>query len=119
MPEFVLSCRRNLAPQYPIWDTVSTDLKDDERYSPTIQGVYTWPLQGETGFYRTLFAGGPLAPAECFDKAPYGTVYKGCYAGGIFHHGWYRSPEKGPDGMTPEVRDYVAFHQKKKRSISA
>lgn len=104
--------------QYPIWDTVSTDLKDDERYSPTIQGVYTWPLPEETGFYRSLYAG-PLTPTECFDKAPHGTVYRGCYAGGIFKHGEYRSPEKGPDGMTPEVRNWATLRKKKKSRRSA
>lgn len=66
--------------QYPIWNTVSTELRDDPEYSPTDPGTYTWPIAGETSFYSTLYAG-PLPPIMCPDSIPAGTVYRGCYAG--------------------------------------
>ena len=94
-----------------IWDTAHSHLAYDDLYSPKAPGIYTWPLDGETGFYKTLHAG-PLPPLECMDKAPDGTEYKGCYwdrsSKRTFTGGYHVQPTKGKNGMTAEVRRHDA-----------
>ena len=94
--------------QYHIWDTVNTELQDDEAYSPTIPGVYTWPIEGETGYYSVLYAG-PLPPLECSSSVPSGTEYEGCFVDSsssrLFDSDSVVLAEQGPDGMTTQASD--------------
>lgn len=89
-----------------MWDTDDTDLSYDEDYCPKAPGVYTWPIKGETGYYKDLYAG-PLPPVKCENKTPPDTEYVGCYSDSpsmrLFHEG-KRVMKKGRDGMTNEVR---------------
>ena len=95
-----------LIPQYPIWDTVNTDLADDYDYSPTVPGNYTWPLEGATGCYRTIIAG-PLPPIQCQLGDPAGTELVGCFADSssnrLFNSDSLVLNQRGPDGMTAPV----------------
>lgn len=92
--------------QYHIWDTVNTNLADVEEYSPTVNGQYTWPLQGETGYYKTLYAG-PLPPLECSSSVPSRTELVGCFADDsrnrLFDSDALVLGEVGRDGMTGKV----------------
>ena len=108
-PQSPLPFPRPLPPrnyQFHIWDTVNTNLADDEAYSPTVPGVYTWPLEGETGYYKTLHAG-PLPPLECSSNAPFGTVFAGCFQDSsnnrLLDSDSMTLEEMGPDGMTNQV----------------
>ena len=93
--------------QYHIWDTVNTYLADEEEYSPTVPGTYTWPLATSTGYYSTMYAG-PLPPIECDDSVPSGTELVGCFTDSrndrLINSDSYVLLEMGDDGMTPEVR---------------
>ncbi|CAM9274851.1 unnamed protein product [Laminaria digitata] len=92
--------------EFHIWDTVNTDFKDIEEYSPTVNGQYTWPLEGETGYYKTLYAG-PLPPLECSSSAPSRTAVVGCFADSSRNRLLDSEPlvlgEMGRDGMSPQV----------------
>ena len=92
--------------QYHIWDTVNTDLANDEDYSPTVNGQYTWPLEGETGYYKTLYAG-PLPPLECSSSVPPQTQLAGCFSDNsrnrLLDSDSLVLGEIGRDGMTGEV----------------
>lgn len=92
--------------QYPIWDTVTTDLAIDERYSPTVPGKYTWPLEGITGYYSTIVAG-PLPPLDCASSVPVGTRLVGCFADSkadrLLNSNTTVRAERGQGGMTAEV----------------
>lgn len=98
--------------QYPIWDPVYDDLADDKRYSPQAPGVYTWPLDGEEGFYSKLYVGRD-GPTTCGSVGlPYGVGYEGCFSTEsswvIFEpEGALRLPKKGAAGMTIEVSHAV------------
>lgn len=98
-----------LPPQYHIWDTVNTDLAQDEDYSPTYTGYYKWPLVGATGYYKTLYSG-PLPPDECYFRRsiPAGTEYTGCYenptGSPLFGHKVGERKVQGPHGMTIQVK---------------
>lgn len=105
--------------QYAIWDSLNTSLADDERYSPSSPGVYTWPLHGEKGFYRTLQAG-PLPPIKCEDTSHVaGLEHQGCFADDTLSELPHDNKmmmmmiqremvlPKGPMGMTVEVSSRV------------
>lgn len=98
--------------QYHIWDTVNTYLADDEAYSPTVPGKYTWPLPREIGYYSVLYAG-PLPPIQCDSSTPAGTTYKGCYKDSkgdrLFDSEAYVLAEMGRDGMTLQVSDFTGM----------
>lgn len=92
--------------EFHIWDTVNTNLADDEAYSPTVPGTYTWPLVGETGYYKTLYAG-PLPPLECSPTAPPGTESAGCFEDSsnnrLLDSDSMTLEEMGPSGMTNQI----------------
>lgn len=92
------------ASQFHIWDTFNTDhgLHDVEAYAPTTPGTYTWPLEGETGFYKTIIAG-PLPPLQCASSIPAGTQFVGCFEGGLLTFDTMTLGDIGRDGMTAQV----------------
>lgn len=96
--------------QYLIWDTVNTDLASDEDYSPTVPGEYTWPLEGDTGYYSTIIAG-PIPPLDCGTSAPAGTTLVGCFADSgedrLLNLDTLVRAEYGPSGMTAKVTPEV------------
>lgn len=88
-----------------MWDTADSDLADDEDYSPKAPGIYAWPIKGERGYYKSLYAG-PLPPVECEDTVPRDTEYVGCYSDSPSRRMFREDEtvmEKGRDGMTVEV----------------
>lgn len=91
----------------PIWDTIDNDdLAKDDRYSPSDPGLYTWPIEGEEGFYSMLYVGryGPSCESEAL---PPGVTYKGCFSNEtpsrFFNKHTMQLPTKGHAGMTVEV----------------
>ena len=87
---------------------MNTYLADDPAYSPTSPGTYSWPLDGETGYYSTIYAG-PLPPTECPGSVPAGVVYKDCYRDSASARVFNSKPvlvkpEMGKKGMTIDVR---------------
>ena len=85
---------------------MNTNLVDDEAYSPTVPGTYTWPLEGETGYYKTLYAG-PLPPLLCASSVASGTEYVGCFEDSsndrLLDSDSLTLEEMGPDGMSNQV----------------
>lgn len=100
---------------------MNTELNDDEAYSPTTQGVYTWPIEGETGYYAVLYAG-PLPPLQCSSSVPPGTRYEGCFVDSsssrLFNSPYLELPEQGPNGMTTQVREHMNTLVVRRRRIS-
>lgn len=91
--------------QYAMWDTDDSDLAYSEDYHPKAPGVYTWPIKGETGYYKAFHAV-PLPPVECEDSKPRDTEYVGCYADSSSRPVFSKDKKvlkKGRDGMTNEV----------------
>ena len=86
---------------------MNTYLADDEEYSPTVPGQYTWPLANATGYYKAIYAG-PLPPLKCDSSVPSGTQYQGCFVDArddrLLDTDKLVLMEQGPDGMTGEVR---------------
>lgn len=109
-PEDDLGLPRPTVPrhvQYPIWDTVDTHLASDERYSPRTAGIYTWPIEGEAGFYGTLYIGWN-GPNHCEGASLPSVTYEGCFSRTSgkqpFKRETLQLPTKGDHGMTAEVR---------------
>lgn len=98
-----LCCLVN-ALQFHIWDTFNDDhgLHNNEAYAPKAKGTYTWPLEGETGFYKTIIAG-PLPPLQCESSVPDDTEYVGCFKAGLLASASLVLGKIGPDGMTAQV----------------
>lgn len=93
--------------QYHIWDSFESDVANDEAYSPTIPGNYTWPLESAAGYYRTFYAG-LLPPVACESALPAGTELVGCFNNDsssepLLNSGYYVLSELGSDGMSPQV----------------
>lgn len=94
--------------QYPLWDTVNTDLANDQEYSPTVPGEYTWPLEGTTGYYGVIFAGA-LPPLDCtyYNSVPDGIVLVGCFSDSsknrLLSSSALVQSTRGPGGMTAQV----------------